>query len=416
MIAILRHILPNFFRLGLIQVFSILLQFLLIPLVVSRAGLIENAKMLTALSIAGLFSIVVNYGTSQSGPMSLLENEKEGSVDPGRSPLKVLLFVRILLFLAVAALFVILYWLQVSFAIFLLGTLPILLSEVLNPYVVCIGTNRLSVLTGLNFFGRSMGFLLVYFFWNDPALSYMVNFYVGIGSVIVFLFFWVVESVRGRLRWGQLSLTELLRLVQQNFSLVASNMLVYLQQSLVLYTIGIVATAPVLGVYAIIDKLIWGFRMLLISFSGAVFASALNMYNEGQKSWSKFRGKINRLLAGGLLIAALLLVAIAKPLAVFLAGQTDPKALAYSIGLAAVIPLLAGLNLLNVLELILQKQFARLNAINGRVFLGIALLCAFLWSLHLLQIEILFWMPVLLLLLAESITLLIYEKDRHHTR
>ena len=194
MIQLIKHIFPNFFRLGLIQLFSILLQFLLIPVVVSRAGITENGKLLTALSIAVLFSILINYGTRQSGPLAR------------PTAIGLLLALRSILFLGVSAFFLLLYFFEVAFSFFLLGTLPILLAEVLNPYVLCIGADRLRVLAWLNFFGRLIGFLLVYYGWTNAAAAYWVNAYVGAGLVMVFLLFWVYEFVKGRLRWEPISL------------------------------------------------------------------------------------------------------------------------------------------------------------------------------------------------------------------
>ena len=404
MIQLIKHIFPNFFRLGLIQLFSILLQFLLIPVVVSRAGITENGKLLTALSIAVLFSILINYGTSQSGPLAR------------PTAIGLLLALRSILFLGVSAFFLLLYFFEVAFSFFLLGTLPILLAEVLNPYVLCIGADRLRILAWLNFFGRLLGFLLVYYGWTNAAATYWVNAYVGAGLVMVFLLFWVYEFVKGRLRWEPISVKAIYQLGQTNFPLLLSNLLVHLQQSLVLYSIGAVAGGSVLGIYAIIDKLIWGFRMILTSFSGAVLARALHLYKEGQAAWLLFRQRINRLLALGLLLAAAILVAGAQPLAVLLAKGADEQMLATAIRLAALIPLVTALNLLNVLELLLEKQFRLLNRINFYIFLVVTLLCAILLGLRWMQIDILFWMPIVLLFLIETITLLFYEKNRHHSR
>jgi O-antigen/teichoic acid export membrane protein len=401
---LIKHIFPNFFRLGLIQLFSILLQFLLIPVVVSRAGITENGKLLTALSIAVLFSILINYGTSQSGPLAR------------PTAIGLLLALRSILFLGVSAFFLLLYFFEVAFSFFLLGTLPILLAEVLNPYVLCIGADRLRILAWLNFFGRLLGFLLVYYGWTNAAAAYWVNAYVGAGLVMVFLLFWVYEFVKGRLRWEPISVKAIYQLGQTNFPLLLSNLLVHLQQSLVLYSIGAVAGGSVLGIYAIIDKLIWGFRMILTSFSGAVLARALHLYKEGQAAWLLFRQRINRLLALGLLLAAAILVAGAQPLAVLLAKGADEQMLATAIRLAALIPLVTALNLLNVLELLLEKQFRLLNRINFYIFLVVTLLCAILLGLRWMQIDILFWMPIVLLFLIETITLLFYEKNRHHSR
>jgi O-antigen/teichoic acid export membrane protein len=416
LIGLLKHILPNFFRLGLIQLLSLALQFLLIPLVVYRAGMIENGKLLTALSISVFFSIIINYGTNQSGPLAIAEAVREPRLPVGVSPIVDVLFLRVLLFLGVALLFFVLNLLGFYFALFLIGTLPILFAEVLNPYIVCIASDRLRILSVLNFLGRLIGWLLIYFCWKDPSTSYLVNAYVGAGLAGIFLFFWMYEIFKGATVFTGGSFAAVLVLLRANLSLAVSNVLVHLQQSFVLYCIGAVASPSVLGIYSIIDKVVWGFRMLLTSFSGAVFASSLRIYAAGHESWRDFRKKINLLLSWGLMLAALALVVAAKPLAVFLGGGAEVQILTLAIRMASLIPLVTGLNLMNVLELILRNEFSRLYRINLFIFLIVVLLSLSLFGIHWILGGILFWMPVILLFLVELITLTVYEKNRHYTR
>ena len=416
MIERLRHILLNFFRLGLIQLFSVVLQFLLIPVVVSRAGLVENGKLLTALSIAGLFSILINYGTSQSAPLAISEAAQDGGTSSNTSLISEVLLIRLFLFLGVAIFFLLFYWSGIDFALFLLGTLPILLAEVLNPYMVCIGADRLRILSILNFFGRLLGLLFVYYGWSDPAFVFLVNAYVGTGLIVIFLFFWIREISQGAILFRGISITAVQKLLRTNFSLVGSNLLVHLQQSLVLYSIGAVASPAVLGIYAIIDKLIWGFRMMLTSFSGAIFSASMRIFQEGYEKWKSFRKMTNLFLFVGLSLLALGLLLGARPLAGFLGSGVDQHALTMAIRLSAVIPLVTGLNLLNVLELILKKEFSTLYRTNFLIFLIVSFLCLSFWGIHWIFGEILFWMPVGLLLLIENVTLVIYAKSRHHTR
>ena len=99
MITVLKKILPNFFRLGLIQVSSVIVQLLLIPIVIQRAGLDANSKWLTSLSITVLFSILINFASNQSAPRAIseidvLENNKKKS-----ELLSLFFYVRVFFFL-----------------------------------------------------------------------------------------------------------------------------------------------------------------------------------------------------------------------------------------------------------------------------------------------------------------------------
>ena len=164
MIRLIKQIAPNFIRLGLIQVSSIAVQLMIIPLVIQRAGIMANGQVLTALSVSVVFSILINYGTNQAGPLALSEGASAPSKELPGKELSEILYVRLLLF--VLSLGFIFFWYSVEkeMGVFLLGIVPILFSEVINPYVVCISRNKLQALSLVSLLGRITGLALVYFF------------------------------------------------------------------------------------------------------------------------------------------------------------------------------------------------------------------------------------------------------------
>jgi PST family polysaccharide transporter len=411
---LIKQIAPNFIRLGLIQASSILLQLLLIPIVIQRAGLEANGKLLTALSVSVLFSIVINFASNQSGPLALHQPSGTINLKYLHEQLSLLLYVRLLFFVASLLIIVGVYCWQKDFGLYLVGIIPLLFSEVINPYVLCLSANKLQSLSLLNFLGRLLGLALVYFFWKDASTAYWVNGWVGLSLCIFFIIFWMAEVIKGGFRLQPVSVRSIRKHLKENSSLVGSNLIVHFQQALFLYVIGIIASPVVLGIYAIIDKIVWGCRTLLISFSGAVYAASLKIITASVEEWARFRQRINQLLFLGLLSGTLLLFLFAGQLATWLGMPLHYQALRNAIRIAAIIPVLTGLNLMNVLELLLKKKHTLIYTTNLRVLAMVVLLAGCLYGVYAIKGELPFWIPVLALLMLELITLLAYEKSRRH--
>ncbi|NBY24187.1 MAG: hypothetical protein EBQ65_00255 [Chitinophagaceae bacterium] len=409
MITLLKQIIPNFFRLGLIQVSSILLQLLLIPIVIHRSGIEANSKWLTALSASVLFSIIINFASNQSGPRALNEAEMINKKERVNQLLSLLFYVRLLFFLISIFIILLVYTISYDFGIYLIGTIPLLLAELLNPYVLCLTRNQLRWFSFLNLAGRLLGFIFVYFFWKGDA--YWVNAWVGSGLLFFFLLNWFFEISKKNFRLNSFSKIEFISHLKENFSLVLSNGIVHFQQAFLLYLIGFIATPMVWSVYAIIDKIIWGFRTLLISFSGAVYALSLKVMMEGWQSWRNFKIRINQFLLLALMFCACINFIFAPKLASFFRMVEYQQGLTFAIKLASIIPLLTGLNLMNVLELLLKKRHHvvyRTNLTLMAVVMGLGGLLVFVNSRI---TDIPSWAPVIMLVLIELITLVAYEKS-----
>lgn len=415
MIRLVKQIAPNFIRLGLIQVCSIAVQLMIIPLVVQRAGIMANGQVLTALSVSVVFSILINYGTNQAGPLALSEGSSASSKElPGRD-FSEIFSVRLLLFIISLGFIFFWYAVEKKMGVFLLGIVPILFSEVINPYVVCISRNKLQALSLVSLLGRITGLALVYFFWHDAQAAYWVNAWMGIALSTFFILFWVATLKKNQVSFARIAFSNLQSYLKKHFSLVASNLMVHFQQALILYVVGLVATSTVWGNYAIIDKLIGGCRTLLISFSGAAFTLSLTIFPQGEDAWKKFRRQVNQLLGIGLFIMGLGIYFGADGLAFLLATTDNPKELANGFRMAASIPLLTGLNLMNVLELILKKNFRTIYQSNLLLISLVIMISGALYIFKEVQGAIGYGWPVLALLLIELFTLLVYEKNRRYS-
>ena len=141
MFQLFKNSITNLFHLGAVQTTNVLLQLVLIPLVASRVGIEANGYVLTALSLSGFIGIVINYASNQTGPMEV----KLSMIDAKKtfSSMADLLFIRLMFFIFFFLVTLILYATNFSFSIFLVGVIPLLLAEVLNPYVFYLGSEKL---------------------------------------------------------------------------------------------------------------------------------------------------------------------------------------------------------------------------------------------------------------------------------
>jgi hypothetical protein len=175
LIALFRQFFSNLFHIGAIQLTNMLLQFYLIALVISRVGIATNGLVLTALSLAWLACILLNYAGNQTIPLVFAKEVKGGDSrhaagltagdaaggtagDAAGITAGVIarntagetaevvtdnLSVRLLFFLVIVVAILILYALGVSFSIYLIATIPILFSELINPQAFYLSLNKM---------------------------------------------------------------------------------------------------------------------------------------------------------------------------------------------------------------------------------------------------------------------------------
>jgi len=165
-----------------------------------------------------------------------------------------------------------------------------------------------------------------------------------------------------------------------------------------------------LGAYAIADKLIWGTRMILIAFSNAIYPTAIETHHKSYQDWIRFRKQINQVLAILLIFGGVILFFMAPILANWLTKSSDTVIVTTFIQCVSPVPLVIGLNALNVMELLMKNDFTVQLKLSIYVFLFSVVLSLFFLFVVPSSLSILY------LLFLESICLIIYEKNRNNSR
>jgi O-antigen/teichoic acid export membrane protein len=117
-----------------------------------------------------------------------------------------------------------------------------------------------------------------------------------------------------------------------------------------------------LGAYSLCDKFVWSFRMLIISFFNAVYPRAAVLHQNEPEEWRLLRKKLQKMLFIILSLVAIGLLLFANTIVQIVTGETNELA-AFFIQSICLMPLVAGLNSLNVTELLLRNQYKHIFTI-----------------------------------------------------
>ncbi len=398
-----------------------LLQFYLIALVISRVGIATNGLVLTALSLAWLACILLNYAGNQTIPLVFA---KEQAVVNSKATAEVVtdnLSVRLLFFLVIVVTLLVVYALGIPFSIYLIGAIPILFSELINPQAFYLSLNKMQFFNLANLIGRSLGVGLVWYTLYDVADAPWANAWVGIGLSIAYLFLWVHLISNKIISFAEVSATRVSKMLIHHFPLVGANVVVQLQQSVFLYALGLTANPVVLGAYSIVDRITSGVRNILIAFSNAIFPLSIKTMDEDTQAWLAMRKKLNDFLFFSLMVMGFGIWLFAESIAQWFSKGIEVKLITAYIKWLAPIPFIIGINALNVIELIIRKQFKAQFNINIILMCSSILITAlFIFALKKTETSATFCTGVFCftqllptyLLITETVNLFLYEKYR----
>jgi O-antigen/teichoic acid export membrane protein len=421
LIALFRQFFSNLFHIGAIQLTTMLLQFYLIALVISRVGIATNGLVLTALSLAWLACILLNYAGNQTIPLAFAKEQTAATVHERAEVVTDNLLLRLLFFLLALVIIFIAYAQGFSFGVYLVGTIPILFSELINPQAFYLSLNKMQFFNLANLIGRSVGVGLVWYTLYDEADAPMANAWVGIGLSIAYLFLWVHLISTKIISFAEVSTTRVIKMLKHHFPLVGANVVVQLQQSVFLYALGLTANPVILGAYSIVDRITSGVRNILIAFSNAIFPLSIKTMDEDNQAWLAMRKKLNDFLFISLMVMGFGIWLFAESIAQWFSKGIEVTLITAYIKWLAPIPFIIGINALNVIELLVKKQFKAQFNINIILMCSSVLITAlFIFALKKTETSATFCTGVFCftqllptyLLITETVNLFLYEKYR----
>jgi hypothetical protein len=240
-------------------------------------------------------------------------------------------------------------------AYYFLLAMPIVLGEVVNPLFYFVAKESTSQYNLFNAVSKLVTLGLIVLCIKHSDQGAWVNFIMGMTNALLFSFLVIREFFSKRIEWVSISWNHCVDFFKTNSFLVGNNMTVYLQQSIFLFGISATGQAAVLGAYSLCDKLIWTFRTIMVALFNAVFPKGAILYEQSPEHWYQFKNKINHLMGGLFLVWAGGQFLLADTVIYLVAGKFNDLA-AHYLKWMSLVPLLIALNMMNVLELLLEKK------------------------------------------------------------
>lgn len=364
----------NFFHLGSIQVSNAVLQILLFPVIIRLTGLPAFGHVMVANSFAGLLGIFINYGTNQSGIKDIaLCRDNPAALAQKFYPV---FFTRLLLFIVCLALIPLAKIYAPANFIFILYAAPLVLAEVLNPIFFYIGIEKLLVYNITNLFSKLASIVLIIWFIKGTEDAHLVNFYLGLCSLISYILLFAFATQRYKIAFYLPRIQSLWHFIRENAYLTGNNLSVHLQQSFFLFTLSASGNTMALGAYAFCDKIIWAFRLLLISFSSAIYPRFTLLYEENRKKWNRYKQTINLMFCLAFIASAIIFLLFPAWIVAIFTGEKNSLGILY-VRAIAFTPLMIALNSLNLLELLIRNAYASIFRIS-LIVLALSMLASFL--------------------------------------
>ena len=393
-------ILYNFFNLGVFQVSSIALQLLIIPIISRNYGMAVFGQVALASSFAAFAASITNYGTNQTGIKEVAGNTKDNLFLST-------LFYKILVFRFLAAIVIVpisvmlfIFYSKLSYWLWL-GTIPLILAEIINPLFFLIGKEKIQWISWGNIVVKLLTLLLILLIPLHSHQATWINIMLGLPMVLYYLIVCIYIQFKESLRFTFPSTASLLRLAKENFYIMFNSTTVSLQQSIFLFTIAGFVSANTLGSYALVDKLLGACRQLISFFSNAVYPQAARLFLQSPDKWMHFKRTLQKIYTVLFGIGAIVIFFSAKYI-VLLITKKENDTTELFVQMFSLVPLLLALNANNVLTLLLEKGYQSLFIISILI-LG----ATFLLSFFLAQFgnpQAMGWYPMA----TESSCLLIY--------
>lgn len=326
---------------------------LIYPILTRIVGLENFGQIMVANASAGLFGILVNYGTIQTSikDVATLKENKEllSEIFYNTLTIRVLIFLVVILILLFSFASV-----KENYLLYFLA-LPIVVAEVLNPMFFFIGVERLKILNIANLISKIITLILIIILIKSEDDIIWVNFLIGSVLSVAYFFtlIWAIKIYQ--LKFILSSKVSLILILKSNFYLLINNFAGHLQQSLMLFSLQHWGTAAWLGAYSLCDKMIWSSRLLIIAIFNSLYPKAAAVFKEDVRVWYKFKNKIKFSVGGLFLIGSLIFFIFPDLIIGIIAGEKNDMAVLY-LKQMAIVPFIASLNFMNVLDRLLNND------------------------------------------------------------
>jgi O-antigen/teichoic acid export membrane protein len=358
--SLLRHkSFQNFIFLFFIQSSNVVISLITIPLLIQSLGVAQFGLVNLSLSVIFFANVAVTFGYNLSGPREIAVNqEKTQAMSEVASRIIFSKFLFASAACLILGLLILVFGFFSGYQIILLFSLFLLFSEATQSVWFFQGLEKMKAVSVANLFAKLAYLLTLIFLVKSPEDAKWVNFFLGITALGFNIYLWAYIHFKLKVKlflpkWRSLHISW-----KENFSLFLSGVASHFSISGGLIILSFFASATVLGMFSIAEKITVVLRMVPSLITQATYPNASKLFVTDHVKFYEFLKKVYLgALALSLGISAVVYVG-APQIIWFLSKEKLEESVSF-LKVLSFVPFLASLNIANMI-IILVGGYNRL--------------------------------------------------------
>ena len=358
--SLLRHkSFQNFIFLFFIQSSNVVISLITIPLLIQSLGVAQFGLVNLSLSVIFFGNVAVAFGYNLSGPREIAVNQDNPqAMSEVASKIFFSKFLFALAACVILGLLVFVFGFFSGYQAILLFSLVILFSEATQSVWFFQGLEKMKAVSVANLFAKLAYLLTLIFFIKSPEDAKWVNFLLGITALgfNIYLGSYIHFILKVKLflpKWKSLFISW-----KENFSLFLSGVASHFSVSGGLIILSFFASATVLGMFSMAEKITMVLRMVPTLITQATYPNASKLFAADQLRFYNFLKKVY-VGALGLSLGITIMFFLGAPQIIWFFSNEELEESVSFLKLLSFVPFLASLNIANMI-IILVGGFNRL--------------------------------------------------------
>ncbi|AWW30608.1 flippase [Echinicola strongylocentroti] len=346
----------NFIFLLIIQSSNILITLIVMPLLIQSIGVDQFGLVSLALSVILITNVFVGFGYNLSAPKQVALNQKNkrklSDILSNTISSKLVLAVSAALVLLIAVKGLGMF---AAYQVILTYSLLMLFSEATLPVWFFQGMEKMKLVSVANVFSKLLYLTGIVLFIHEPADAKWVNFFFGGAglSINLCVLFYLAVFLDIKFRFS--AFTKIISSWKTNLYLFLSSFASHISVSGGLVVLSFFASAEILGMYSLAERVSMVLRLLPSMTIGAVFPNASKLYHQDQEAFIHFLLKVYRVILIGVVLITVVIFNLAPLIIKLLSGTVIIDSVEF-LRILVFVPFLATINIANMIMILVTDQ------------------------------------------------------------
>ncbi|WP_168801852.1 oligosaccharide flippase family protein [Empedobacter tilapiae] len=373
----------NFFVYGLGQSINLLSPLIVMPYLIKICQEDGLGKIGIAFSICLILNCIVDYSSYLNGTKEIVINKKNLSF-LSQKVSDIYTYKTIICILLLCLFFIIiLLFPTIKEKKLLVLSLPIILSQLLNPNWLLQGLEQFKLIAILNILSKVIYISCIFLFIKNREDYIWANFFLGISGVLVYFFSFLYINYKFNLKFSIRNIYRGINIIKNDFNICLSEFCLSIYQYFPILIVGYFTGNSTAGIYRVIEQIFSIFRTFIFMFFNFSYPTVCydieNNLKNGLKTWKLYHSANLVIIFIG---CSLVFVFSNYILDFFHVTATDKQELTFILKFAIIVPIL-----LVISQSLRQLMFAlNLSSFYTRIIYFSCSLSVILLSLLVYQI------------------------------